>query len=75
MGVTQTTDDSNAKGQTMTNESTSEAIKQVFNMLQVKVAEQMASGMSMEVAIGDVFGAFEQQFPELAQKLVQIYYM
>jgi len=54
---------------------TREAIKQVFNMLQVKVAEQMASGMSMEVAIGDVFAAFEQQFPELAQELVRIYYM
>ena len=54
---------------------TREAIKQAFDMLQVKVAEQLASGMSMEVAFDDVFGAFEQQFPELAKKLVQIYYM
>jgi len=54
---------------------TNDAIKQIFNMLQVKVAEQMASGMSLEIAIDDVFLSFESTCPETAQLLCDIYHL
>jgi len=51
------------------NTTAAEAKEQIKAILHKKFAALVKSGMDPKKAIADVMGAFEQQFPGLAEKL------
>lgn len=51
------------------NITAAEAKEQIKAILHKKFAALVKSGMDPKAAIADVMGAFEQQFPGLAEKL------